>query len=152
VLDVLRHRSRTGKSYCRMRSDVGSERFNTYVSHKRSTQICKILNENMHDHNVEKYDFPDAIQRSPMDRPSPLHHLLANTQPSPNILPHILSSSSSQFSNTPSYGTDHEITSATNKCNDPVDIGQRQTGGWKNSSRQRGGCLKFHHPYHQWNL
>jgi hypothetical protein len=26
VSDVFRHRSRTGKSYCRTRSDVGSER------------------------------------------------------------------------------------------------------------------------------
>lgn len=60
--------------------------------------------------------------------------------------------SSSQFANTPSYGTDHEITSATNKCNEPVDIGQRQTGGWRNRIRQRGECLKFHHPYRQWNL
>jgi hypothetical protein len=29
VSDVFRHRSRTGKSYCWTRSDVGSERFNT---------------------------------------------------------------------------------------------------------------------------
>jgi hypothetical protein len=55
---------------------------NTCLSHKRSTQIHKILYENMHDHNVEKYDFTDAIQRSPMDRPPP-HHLPAYTQRSP---------------------------------------------------------------------
>jgi hypothetical protein len=29
VSDVFRHRSRTGKSYCRTMSDVGSERVNT---------------------------------------------------------------------------------------------------------------------------
>lgn len=56
------------------------------MSHRRITQIQKILYENMHDHNFEKYDFTDAIQRSPRDRPPP-HHLLANTQPSPTYFP-----------------------------------------------------------------
>jgi hypothetical protein len=31
VSDVFRHRSRTGKSYCRTRSDVGSERVKNYA-------------------------------------------------------------------------------------------------------------------------
>jgi hypothetical protein len=31
VLDVFQHRSRTGKSYCWMRFDVGSERGNVFL-------------------------------------------------------------------------------------------------------------------------
>jgi len=56
------------------------------MSHKRITQIQKILYENVHARNAEKYDFTDAIQRSPMDSPPP-HHFLANTQPSPKYFP-----------------------------------------------------------------
>ena len=151
VSDVFRHRSRTGKSYCRTRSDVGSERVNTYMSHKKVHKSAKFFMKIHMTIMLRNMTLLMPYKEAPWIGP-PLHHLLANTQPSPNILPHILPSSSSQFANAPSYGTDHEITSATNKCNEPVDIGQRQIGGWKNSSRQRGGCLKFHHPYHQWNL
>jgi hypothetical protein len=44
VSDVFRHRSRTGKSYCRKRSDVGSERVKTSTRSNYSVSLLiKIL-------------------------------------------------------------------------------------------------------------